>query len=273
MNIQTFAINPKGVNRILEINFLAIILIVVNLFLSLPSNADPLRVALYVDRGASAPAKHAFRNELDNGNNIIWKRMYGDEIRRGSLEKFDALIVPGGSAREEAKSMGAESREEVRRFVKEGGVYLGVCAGAYLASSARESYLGMLPLRTVDQEHWHRVENGKLLPVGLTPLGMEVFGLKKDVVRIIYENGPIFAEPRENTKVEGVTPLGFYREEVVARGGERGVMLGAPIAVVAKYGRGIVLALSPHPEKTPGLKKIELHAIHWLYDHRDNGAK
>jgi len=26
--------------------------------------------------------------------------------------------------------------------------------------------------------------------------------------------------------------------------------------------------LSPHPEETPGLKQVEIHALHWLYDHR-----
>jgi putative intracellular protease/amidase len=198
---------------------------------------------------------------------MSWQTIDGEDISNGALKNFDALVIPGGSAKKEAMSMGSEAREEVRRFVKEGGIYMGVCAGAYLASSARDSYLRLLPLRTLDQEHWYRTVNGTPLNVELTPIGQEVFGLSKSNLRIVYENGPIFAPPDQKPD-DSFATLGSFRSEVVARGGERGVMIGAPIAVISRYGRGMVLAISPHPEKTPGLRKVELHALHWLYEHR-----
>lgn len=43
------------------------------------------------------------------------------------------LIVPGGSARRKAEALGPAGAEAVRRFVKEGGRYLGFCGGAGLA--------------------------------------------------------------------------------------------------------------------------------------------
>ncbi len=239
------------------------------LILSLPAIGERprIKVALFIDRGASETSKRIFKKELENKDDIKCKCIYGEDIRDGVLKNFDALVVPGGSANKEAFSMGAEAREEVRRFVKDGGIYMGVCAGAYLSSRAKDKYLGLLPLKTVDQKHWHRVSEGTPVDVELTPVGMEVFGVSKGNIRIVYENGPIFAPPVEKPD-ETFAVLGFFRSEVVARGGERGVMLGAPAMVLSRYGRGIVLAISPHPEKTPGLKQVEVHALHWLYDRR-----
>jgi hypothetical protein len=97
---------------------------------------------------------------------------------------------------------------------------------------------------------------------------MDVFGIKDKIVRIKYKNGPIFSVPSELGN-DSLTPLGYFRDEVVASGGERGVMKGAPFAIMSNYGRGAVLVISPHPEETDGLKTAELHAIHWLYSHRD----
>lgn len=226
-----------------------------------------IKVALFIDRGASDISKRIFRAQLDNSNDVIYECVYGEDIRDGALKNFDAIVLPGGSANKEAASMGPEAREEVRRFVRDGGVYMGVCAGAYLSSRAKDNYLGMIPLTTVDQTHWYRVDDGTPVDVQLTPAGMEVFGVTKPTIRVIYENGPIFE--KTGPKADGsATPLGFFRSEVVGNGGESGVMLGAPAMILSRYGRGLVLAISPHPEKTPGLKQIELHALRWLYDHR-----
>jgi len=227
---------------------------------------NKIKVALFVDGGTEASEfTKEFRRSDDD--DLSFRKVDGEAIRNGALNNFDALVVPGGSASEESASLGAEAREEIRRFVKEGGIYMGVCAGAYLASQQRKHDLGLLPLTTLDSEHWYRVNEGKLVDVELTPAGMEVFGIHKRNVRLVYENGPIFAPPVEQPD-DSFAPLGFFRSEVVADGGEPGVMLGAPAIILSRFGRGSVLALSPHPEETPGLKQVELHALHWLYNHR-----
>lgn len=256
----------------------SVIAILVSIFLlqlGIPAQGDDytrkMRVALYVDSGASTPAKANFKKLLSRSERIDWQCIFGDDIGSGALTNFDALIVPGGSAQKQANSMGAEARDEVRRFVREGGIYLGVCAGAYLSSEAKRNDLALLPISTLDQEHWYRVDDGTPVDVELTPTGMDVFGLKDGRVRIIYENGPIFGQPIEKTD-PSFTPLGFYRSEVVARGGERGVMLGAPSMLFSRYGKGLVLAISPHPEKTEGLGWIILHALEWMYQHRTTEA-
>lgn len=252
-----------------NILFLLICTCVLNLMSPAGAGESNIRVALYVDRGASVPAKRNFSEVLDNADHISYDRIYGEDIAAGTLKNYDALIVPGGSASKDAFSMGPDARDEVRRFVREGGIYMGVCAGAYLSSEASDNYLGLLPIKTLDQKHWYRVSDGTPVDVELTPGGMEVFGVNRSNIQIVYENGPIFAPP--SNQDDSLTPLGFFRSEVVADGGERGVMLGAPAMILSRYGRGIVLAISPHPEKTPGLKQMIVNALFWLYDHRDTG--
>lgn len=84
-----------------------------------------IKVALFIDRGASDISKRIFRAQLDNSNDVIYECVYGEDIRDGALKNFDAIVLPGGSANKEAASMGPEAREEVRRFVRDGGVYMG----------------------------------------------------------------------------------------------------------------------------------------------------
>jgi glutamine amidotransferase PdxT len=239
-------------------------LLSIALMLAQPAWAQRLKIGLFVDRGAEAID---FKKEFSRSNDIC-KYLSGDEIRDGALRNFDVLVVPGGSASVESMSMGVGARDQIRRFVHDGGIYMGVCAGAYLASQMKNFYLGFLPVKTRDEGHWNRTARAPLIPVELTPAGMDIFGIKDKIVRIKYKNGPIFSVPSELGK-DSLTPLGYFRDEVVASGGERGVMKGAPFAIMSKYGRGTVLVISPHPEETDRLRTAELHAIHWLYSHRD----
>ncbi|MBX9720255.1 MAG: DJ-1/PfpI family protein, partial [Candidatus Obscuribacterales bacterium] len=183
-----------------------------------------IKVAIFVGRGAQASE---FRKEFDRSDDdyIDYETVIGEDIRDGYLNKFDAILVPGGSAKREALSMGLKARDEVRRFVKEGGIYMGVCAGAYLASEQGDLDLALIPLSTADSDHWYRVDDMTPVDVELTPAGMDIFGIPKPYVKIGYENGPIFKLPAPRPDMN-FCPVGFFRSEVVGDGGERGVMRG-----------------------------------------------
>lgn len=57
-----------------------------------------------------------------------------DEIERGCLEKHALLFVPGGWSSNKMKALGETGVEAVKKFVYEGGNYLGFCGGAGLAT-------------------------------------------------------------------------------------------------------------------------------------------
>ncbi len=66
-----------------------------------------------------------------------------EDIRRGALSRYRMLFVPGGWASNKINALGDQGMEEIRRFVKGGGNYLGICGGAGMAT---EKGLGLLPI-------------------------------------------------------------------------------------------------------------------------------
>lgn len=57
-----------------------------------------------------------------------------DDIKRGYLKAYQVLLVPGGWASNKMKALEEEGVSEIKRFVGEGGSYLGICGGAGLAT-------------------------------------------------------------------------------------------------------------------------------------------
>ena len=62
------------------------------------------------------------------------------DIQMGKLrpERFDVLYILGGSVSNYYYALGAYGHDAIRRFVSEGGGYVGICAGAYLGSGCIE---------------------------------------------------------------------------------------------------------------------------------------
>lgn len=69
-----------------------------------------------------------------------------EDIRRGALQNYAVLIVPGGWAVHKKASLGEKGEKAIKNFVYSGGGYLGFCGGAGLALSG-DNALGMVPVR------------------------------------------------------------------------------------------------------------------------------
>lgn len=219
-----------------------------------------IRVALFKDQGAR-PRDHLIQ-ALANAPDMTFSILDGEELREGGLRDFDVLIVPGGSAKKESMSMKESGRNEVRRFVYAGGSYIGICAGCYLLTEARPSDLGLLPVDTVDKRHWARGMG--VLPVELTPLGKEIFGTQQTILDIYYHNGPVI-NPTKAIQASNFAPLGYFRGELVNRHGTRGLMTNSPAIFLGRFGKGLVIGISPHPEASTLQVNMELNAVRWLY--------
>jgi hypothetical protein len=69
----------------------------------------------------------------------------GRDIARGALSrKPGALMVPGGNAKSKYEHLGEAGAEEIRRYVHEGGAYIGFCGGSGLGLSGATG-LGLCP--------------------------------------------------------------------------------------------------------------------------------
>jgi len=60
------------------------------------------------------------------------------EIVGGGLDGASALVVPGGADTPYCRDLSGAGCTAIRRFVTNGGVYLGFCAGAYFAARSIE---------------------------------------------------------------------------------------------------------------------------------------
>jgi putative intracellular protease/amidase len=67
-----------------------------------------------------------------------------EDIRGGALSHYRMLYVPGGWASQKLIALGDRGQEEIRRFVEEGGSYLGICGGAGMAT---EDGMGLMTIR------------------------------------------------------------------------------------------------------------------------------
>ena len=163
-------------------------------------------------------------------------------------------MFTGGSGSAEAGGLGEKGREEVREFVRQGGGYVGICAGAYLACSGFEWGLGVLNAKTVSPK-WRRGQ-GEVKIEGLA------FGEKMADRGIRYANGPIIkADVRKDLPEFEV--LVSFRTELALNDTPVGVMVNAPAMVRSTYGLGRVFTSSPHPEQTAGLEPIVEKAVRW----------
>jgi len=150
-------------------------------------------------------------------------------VRRGGFEEdCKVLIVPGGYTAEMISALDSRGLREIRKFVGGGGLYIGICAGAYMAAervevpgrpeglgiinvtNMRMRSIGVVEIRVVDPDH---------------PL---VEGCPERI-RIWYQNGPHMMAG------SGVEVIAVYED-------------GSAAIVSARYGEGLVILFSPHPE-------------------------
>jgi glutamine amidotransferase-like uncharacterized protein len=218
---------------------------------------EPVRVALYADRGAPDSSVEALEKVLDGESGFAVTRLKAAAICAGSLSAFDAVIVPGGSAHTVAETLGEGGLEKVRTFVTQGGGYVGFCSGAYLACSGFSWGLGILRASTVSPL-WRRGRGA--VEVGPAE-GMEPWfeGLSGKA-SVHYANGPVL-QPDSAKSLPPYEVLAWYWSELAENGTPVGVMTGSPAMVRSRFGRGAVFVSSPHPEKTPGLEAVVRRAV------------
>lgn len=82
---------------------------------------------------------------------------------------FAAIVLPGGSSRQQSKALGVTGRATIRQFVANGGGYLGICAGAFLALSDYHPERSLKLLRCSALEDWER--GHKIASIHFTPDG------------------------------------------------------------------------------------------------------
>jgi hypothetical protein len=217
-------------------------------------------VAIYDDAGGSTNGPPNCERCLPQAKGFVTRRLQAADIRDGALANFDVLIQPGGSGSKQAKTLEQQGRDNIRKFVDQGGGYVGICAGSYLASADYDWSLGLLDARVLDRQHWARGKGDVKIRLGAS--GRKFLTEPEEVVTVHYAQGPLLA-PGEKSSIPDYEPIAIFETEMAEKGAPKGVMKGTTAAARGTFGRGRVFCFSPHPEATPGLDHYIESAVRW----------
>lgn len=231
--------------------------------ISLLAQEKPVRVAVFDGDGvgpSAIPLIAAIEKAKEHPFQIT--RITAAEIQSGKLAEVDVLVHPGGSGGGQGKALGENGRKAVRDFVNQGGGYLGVCGGAYLATNDYEWSLNLIDAKVVDKKHWAR-GNGDV-QLQLSKEATALFAHSEKEMTIHYAQGPLLARPEwDDPDVPNYESLAIFKTEIALKGAPQGVMARTSAAVRAQYGKGRVFCFSPHPELTDGLHHLIPFTVRW----------
>lgn len=227
---------------------------------NLTPHTAKIKVALYQGTGTGGNGPPDLMKTLNATNaTTSLVAVTPDEIRAGALTNFDVVIFAGGSGSQEAKAIGEDGRAQVEKFVAHGGGYIGICAGAYLATAGYPWSLHLINAQTLSPK-WQR---GKaVLKMELTPAGAGILGGATNV-DVLYHQGPIVG-PAADTNLPPYETLAYFRTEVASNNTPAGIMINSPAIFAGQFKQGKVICISPHPEQTEGLEYIVPHAVNWV---------
>ncbi len=224
------------------------------------ADAKPIRVALFDDDGAFGLGVPRITEQLGKTAGITVTKVSGKEIAAGVLKDFDVVIFSGGSGSKESAAIGEAGREDVRRFVREGGGYIGICAGAYLACTGFSWGVGVLNAKTVSSK-WKRGKGD--VEIEFMPPSQAATGIAEGKRAIRYANGPIITADKKEG-IAAFETLAFFRTELAEHDSPKGAMVDTPAIVRGVFGKGRVICSSPHPEQTDGMQGFAEHAVRWV---------
>lgn len=220
----------------------------------------PVSIAIYDGPGSGGSGIDNVTERAAQLPGASVTRITAEEMPTADLSRFDIVVFSGGSGSAQAKAIGDAGRANVKRFVENGGGFLGICAGAYLATAGYDWSLGIINAKTVSPK-WRRGRT--FVDIEVDTAGRSILGEVADTFKCRYANGPIItAMGRED--LPPFTTVAWFRSEIAENGTPAGVMVNSPAAAYAPYGKGRVFIVSSHTENTPGLENFVPRALLWL---------
>lgn len=232
------------------------------------NSTNALHLALFqqdpADQQTLAPLVELFDQDTD----FTWSAVSASQIRTGALHGYDVVVFPGGSGSAMATSLREEGRQAVRRFVNDGGGYVGICGGAFLATAKYDWSLGLVNARTLtgtvkvpgQGEAAMAARGAGTVKIEMTTLGEELFGRHPRLLDVQFSSGPVIL-PADLADMPPFATLAIYCTETWLHEQQRGTMVGTPAIVAAPYGQGRVILFSPHPETSKGLEGFVRTAV------------
>lgn len=207
------------------------------------ANSKAPAFGLYIGLGTWDAGKEHLKMFLKE-HSRSYRTFTATEIRDGELSSsgIHTLIMPGGESWEYLKELGEEGGGLIKSFVEKGGGYIGICAGAFYATSMREGGaatgpygIGLLDGTAYDGTALHTepfIEGMMDIP-SLPHFLMN--GLSSQF-RIVMFGGPSFHFTPEEAAKKDVQVLSEFQK------------VHEPAMITLRYGRGKVFLSGPHLE-------------------------
>jgi len=220
-------------------------------------------IYIYNDRGAGEEAvkqsQHMVTENVGDKYNIQF--INAKSVKEGLWIKNAALfILPGGADLPYCKKLRGVGNERIREYVEKGGSFLGICAGAYYASSGIEFAKGHPRFEVIGKRELAFYPG---IVVGPTfseydyasargSRAEKLIWKEGDNVAtyiVYYQGGGHFMDPE---KFPGIKILGFYSGEAKE----------LPAIIEFSVGKGKVVLSGVHPEFDPSLMNKEDEFLH-----------
>ena len=185
-------------------------------------------------------------NSMNLSNGIYFDYDTISEINSNTLSGYDILIIPGGNSATYVQGSSIDDAA-IKQFLNQGKGYLGICAGAYSASSNIDGdYSGWglaSQVNTIDVSYEGLVS--------ITPTSSGSTFLNTSKVSLYHMNGPVMY-----TTGSSATSFASYSDNGTGYQGYSAIMS-------ENYGSGRVILSGSHPELDPQNSQLLVQMILW----------
>ena len=203
----------------------------------------PLKVTVYADAGPSGIGAAEWFRLVNESPEMELHLVDGEAVRAGALEGLDLLVMPGGSSKTEFETLGTNDVKKLKSFVRNGGGYIGTCAGCCLLMDGEGRRARMMPWNTCGN-----VDVTFFPTFQINEKGAAALGVKEGPHVMRYHGGPCMW-PTTNVIADAKFELwGTFDAEVAMKGKLKTRMHGAAAVLGGTYGKGRVFVTSAHPE-------------------------
>ena len=230
--------------RFCEIGFVGMFMVAIVAAYAACANPKPLEVGVFAGVGPRSNGCVEWFRLVNSSPEMNLTLLDADDVRSGALDKLDILVMPGGSSPAIKKDLKPEGAEKLKSFIRNGGGYVGTCAGCCLlmeeTSDVRRG-INVIP-------YARKGSKGKfLMPVAINEKGAAAMGVKAGEYKVRYSAGPVLY-PVTNV-IEGASfeVWGTYASDFDTP--KNSLKMDGMVAIVGgTYGKGRVFAIACHPE-------------------------
>jgi glutamine amidotransferase PdxT len=145
-------------------------------------------------------------NTILFNHKILCEMINIKDLDKLNINKFSTLIIGGGFPKIIMKELGS-NKKIIKKFIKDGGTYIGICAGAVIMTS-NKSNLSLTQIKCINDNKYARM--------GLSGSVKLKFNLPEEITnnfppKFHYEGGPIM----KNMSNEKINIIASFDEDLV----------------------------------------------------------